>query len=486
MSTPFRVRFAPSPTGTLHVGGIRSALFNWLWAKHTGGTFILRIEDTDRNRLVDGALEQINDSLEALGIVPDEGPRQGGEYGPYIQSERRDLYRTHSEQLLATGALYRCWCSPERLTKLREEAQKRGVAFKYDRHCLVPANQGKASEPHVLRFRIPDQPETIAWDDAVRGRLEFKLADLDDFVAIKADGFPTYQFANVIDDHLMEISHVLRADEWIPSTPKHLLLFQALGWDPPVYAHLPAVLGPTGGKKLSKRDGAQSVQEYIDEGYLPAALRSFLATLGWNDGTTDEVYPTDTLIQRFTLDRIQKSPAKFDKERLTWVNGFMIRHMPLSELLSHCGPFWPEAAQDTDDSYRLRVLGLVQDRLKFLSELPDLTDFFFADPTPANVKANLPLKKAGTATVADWLEASIKTIQDYLPDQSFHADTLEHHFRGEVAAKLSLDKHVGPLFMTLRVSLTGKTATPGLFETMAVLGRDTSLRRLEAARKTLS
>ncbi|MDF2461654.1 MAG: glutamate--tRNA ligase, partial [Candidatus Saccharibacteria bacterium] len=314
-----RVRFAPSPTGMLHIGGMRSALFNWLWARHTGGTFVLRIEDTDRNRLVEGALEQILAAHEALGITPDESPQHEGEYGPYIQSQRQDIYDDHAEQLLGTGALYRCWCSPERLTELREAAQNEGKAFKYDRHCLT--NPGDASKPHVLRFRIPDAPKTISWDDAVRGKLEFELETLDDFVALKADGFPTYQFANVVDDHLMKITHVLRADEWIPSTPKHLLLFQAFNWEPPVYAHLPAVQGATGGKKLSKRDGAQSVQEYLDEGYLPEALRSYLATLGWNDGTTDEVYATDTLVERFTLDRIQKSPARLDKERLTWVNG---------------------------------------------------------------------------------------------------------------------------------------------------------------------
>jgi glutamyl-tRNA synthetase len=482
---PVRVRFAPSPTGFLHVGGVRSALFNWLWARHNGGVSVLRVEDTDRARLVEGAVDQINDSLEALGITPDEGPRQGGDYGPYVQSERQDIYREHAATLLESGALYRCWCSPERLAELRTAAQKAGTAFKYDRHCLVAANQGKESESHVLRFRIPEAPASIGWDDAVRGHLEFKLVDLDDFVAIKADGFPTYQFANVVDDHLMAISHVLRADEWIPSTPKHLLLFAAFGWDAPIYAHLPAVQGPTGGKKLSKRDGAQSVQEYLDEGYLPEALMSFLSSLGWNDGTTQEVYTPTELIEKFSLDRVQKSPARFDRERLTWMNGLLIRQMPLDELLERASAFWPTAGADTGEDLRLGVLALVQERLKFLSELPELTSFFFADPDTAEVVKNLPLQKADAEAIKTWLEAAAHALSDHFTDEdSFGPDQLEHYFRTKLAPHLGIEK-VGPFFMTLRVAITGQTATPGLFETMSVLGRTAVVRRLESALKAL-
>lgn len=470
MSNPVRVRFAPSPTGYLHVGSIRSGLFNWLWAKHNGGTYVLRIEDTDRARLVEGALEQILATHDALGITPDEGPQQGGDFGPYLQSERLDIYREHAEMLVTSGALYPCWCSPERLTALREQAQASGVAFKYDRHCLVSANQRSLDEPHVLRFRIPDEPTTVAWDDAVRGLLEFKTADLDDFVALKADGYPTYHFANVVDDHLMHISHVLRADEWIPSTPKHLLLFAAFGWEAPIYAHLPAVLGPGGNKKLSKRDGAQSVQEYIDEGYLPEALRSFLATLGWNDGTTQEVYSTDELITKFTLERIQKSPAKLDRERLTWVNGLMIRQLTPEQLLARCEGFWSEIAKDATDPYRLRVLGLVQDRLKILSELPELTDFFFATPT---LQHDLLIKQLDTEAAITTLEAVIAALP---------SDWTETNL--EAAIRPLVDKlgfKTGQVFGLIRVAVTGKTAAPGLFETLAVLGREVTSRRLQAA-----
>ncbi len=467
---PVRVRFAPSPTGHLHVGSIRSSLFNWLWARHTGGTFVLRLEDTDRTRFVEDAEAQILDSHDALGITPDEGPRQGGKYGPYRQSERLDLYREHAEKLVKEGSLYRCWCSPERLDGLRHEAQKTGIAFKYDRHCLKVENQGKDSEPHVLRFRIPDSPESIGWDDAVRDRLDFKLVDLDDFVAIKADGYPTYHFANVVDDHLMEISHVLRADEWVPSTPKHLLLFAAFGWEPPIYGHLPAVQGPDGKKKLSKRDGAQSVQEYIDEGYLPEALRSFLASLGWNDGTTDEVYATDTLIERFTLDRVQKSPAKFDKDRLTWINGKMIRDMPLEELESRCKPFWPAKASDSPETYRRAVLGLVQERLKTLGELPELTSFFFSDP---KFSPDLLVdKKLEADTAKAWLPQIIETLEA----SDFSHDDLETRLRALV---VKLETSPGILFSLIRRIVTGSGVAPGIFETLHVLGKERSLSRLK-------
>jgi len=473
---PVRVRFAPSPTGVLHIGGMRSALFNWLWARHSHGTYILRIEDTDRARLVEGSIDQIYASHDALGITPDEGPVQGGPLGPYVQSERQEqgIYADHAEQLLATGAIYRCWCSPERLTKLREEAQAHGMAFKYDRHCLIPENQKSISEPHVLRFRIPEKPAVIGWDDAVRGHLEFRAEDLDDFVTIKADGFPTYQFANVVDDHLMEISHVLRADEWLPSTPKHLLLYAAFDWEPPVFAHLPAVQGPTGGKKLSKREGARSVQEYVNEGYLPEALRSYLATLGWNDGTTQEIYTTPELVLGFTLDRIQKSPARFNLERLNWVNGKVIRDLwktDPDELLKQCELFWPEAAGSATAKYKRGVLSLVQDRLTKLSDLPELTEFFFSDPQidPAMLTRQLDAPTASRAL------STLQAALTALPAGEWTEEKLESTIR-PLTEQLGLK--TGHFFGLIRVALTGRTAAPGLFETMVVLGKERSISRL--------
>jgi glutamyl-tRNA synthetase len=465
MDTPakVRVRFAPSPTGFIHLGGIRSALFNYLYAKKNNGIFILRLEDTDRDRFVPEAEVHLIESLKWLGIGPDEGV--GGDdsgFGPYIQSERLDIYKNHSTELVKKGSLYPCWCSPERLTELRATAQKEHQAFKYDRYCLT--HPGDIKQPHVLRFLIPEN-QTVSWDDVVRGHLEFNTNDLDDFVAIKSDRFPTYQFANVVDDHEMKISHVLRADEWLPSTPKHLLLYQAFGWEPPLFAHLPAVVPPGGGKKLSKRHGAKSALEMRDEGYLQEAILNFLALLGWNegDGSTKEIYSKDELIAAFSLERVQKSPAVFDLERLNWMNGMHIRAMDPDELFGRCKPFWPIEAADAPDDYRKQVLALVQDRLKVLGELPEFTDFFFADP-------NITLPIENHEAVAAALEK--------LRDIEFTHGALETTLRS-LAEELSLKP--GELFKPLRLAITGKTAAPGLFETMSVLGKEVVLLRLESA-----
>jgi glutamyl-tRNA synthetase len=484
MSTPARVRFAPSPTGYLHIGSIRSGLFNYLWAHHTGGKFVLRIEDTDRARLVPDAIDQITQSLVSLGIPPDEGPTQGGAFGPYIQSERMDTYHEYAERLLASGHLYRCWCSPERLADLRTAAQKAGHAFKYDRYCLNPANFKSLEAVHVLRFKIPQTPATISWIDAVRGTMEFKISELDDFVAMKSDGYPTYHFANVIDDHLMEITHVLRADEWLPSTPKHLLMFAAYGWQPPTYAHLPPVQGPDGKKKLSKRDGAQSVGEYIADGYLPEALMSFLASLGWNDGTTQEIYSPTELIEKFELERIQKSPAMFDKDRLTWINGKLIREMPIDQLIKRSKSFWPPEAATHPAQYQQRVLVLVQERLKFLAELPELTRFFFATPI---IPPELLQKAVGSFTTKAEAQTGLNAVIDALEHlSSFEAETIERAAsaveeqitRDAAGARQNSRKQ---LYGLMRVLLTGQPSSPPLFQMVDVLGKDETLLRLKAA-----
>ena len=466
---PLRVRFAPSPTGIPHLGNIRSALFNYLIAKHSGGSFVLRFEDTDRERFVPEAAASISGSLDWLGINPDEGMMpdgsQKGEFGPYIQSERLDIYRRHADELIANQALYPCWCSPERLDGLRKDAQKSGVAFKYDRYCLD--HPQSLDQPHVLRFFIPTDPAVVAWDDIVKGRVEFHTADLDDFVAVKSDGFPTYHFAVVVDDHLMQISHVLRGDEWIPSTPKHLLLFLAFGWTAPEFVHLPQVLGPDKAK-LSKRHGAKPALDYRDEGYLPEAVVNFLATLGWNDGSTQEIFSREDLVKAFTLERVQKSPAVFDSERLEWINGLYIRQMAPVALLKRCEGFWPDTAMDYDSDYRLSVLKLVQERLKYLGELGELTDFFFNDPA-----VDLGLVKGFTNAEA---RAHLKALFTLLDGCVWTHEAIETALRGYVEQH---DLKTGQLFGLVRVAITGRTAAPGLFETMLVLGKVSVLRRLQ-------
>ncbi len=474
MKSKVRVRFAPSPTGFLNLGGVRSALFNWLYAQKHDGAFLLRLEDTDRARFVPGAAEQIQDSLSWLGLTWGEGVTVGGPFAPYLQSERLDIYRKYADELVKKGSLYPCWCSPERLDGLRHQAQVDKIAFKYDRHCLT--HPGESNEPHVLRFRIPNEPASVTWRDAVKDTVSFSLTDLDDFVCLKSDGFPTYHLANVIDDRLMEISHILRADEWLASTPKHILLYQAFGWDVPMFAHLPAVLGKDKSKKLSKRHGAKPVLEYRDEGYLPDAVINFLAGLGWNegDGSTKEIYTRKELIEAFTLERIQKSPAVFDEERLLWLNGMYIRSLPLEGLLRLSEGFWPPESQEAPSTYRVAVLELVRERLKLLSELPELTGFFFADPDPAKCQKQLQDNNASLLTITKAIEA-LEQIQ-------FDHAHLETTLR-TLADKLEIKP--GQLFGVLRVATTGRTAAPGIFETLAVLGSERVIGRLKAVEALL-
>ncbi len=425
---------------------------------------MLRLEDTDRERFVPAAVEQIKQSHDWLGLTPDETT---------VQSERLGIYNQYAQELVKSGALYPCWCTPERLDDLRKQAQAAKKPFKYDRYCLN--HPGDIKVPHVLRFKIPEDPTEVSWQDAVRDRLAFKSSELDDFVAIKSDGYPTYNFANVVDDHTMEITHVLRAEEFLPSTPKHILLYHAFDWEPPVFAHLPQVFGPDG-TKLSKRHGAKSVLEYRDEGYLPDAVINFMAGLGWNEGegSTKEIYSRQELIKSFSLERIQKSPAVFDEERLNWLNGIYIRAQSLNELAKAADPFWPKDAQKFDEKYKQAVLGLIQERLKFLAEIPELTDFFFVDPNPKDVK----LAKLGPGELRQYLEETAPVLQK----TKFDHDSLEAALRG-LADQLKVKP--GSLFTALRVAITGKTAAPGLFETMTVLGQEVTLRRLEAVLSVL-
>ncbi|MGE5558598.1 MAG: glutamate--tRNA ligase [Bacillota bacterium] len=484
-----RVRFAPSPTGYLHIGNVRSAMYGFLYARATGGDFLLRIEDTDRSRLVPDAVDVIMESLRWLGIDWDEGPDKGGPCGPYVQSERLPLYHEYANKLVAQGKAYKCFCTPERLDGLRKAQEAAKKATGYDRRCrdLALAEQGEYERqglPFVIRFKMPMRG-TIVYRDLLRGESSVESGTLDDFVLIKSDGFPTYHMASIVDDHLMEITHVLRGAEWIPSTPRHALLYQAFGWEPPVFCHLPLILSPAGGK-LSKRDGAVTILEYRDRGYLPEAVFNFLLLLGWNADSATEIFDDrEKLIEIFDIKRINASPAAFSPEKLDWFNGVYIRKLPLEELAQRCLPFLQSSgligkpAQDKEYRYLIRILPLVRERMKLLTDIPDLTGYFFRDEVTIENPPDLIPKhteKAGVVTVLDQAADRLGGLAD------FSEPALEDELR---ALTEELKLTTGQVFMPLRVAVTGRTASPGLFETLAAVGKERVVKRLKNALKVL-
>ena len=473
-----RTRFAPSPTGALHLGAVRTALFAWLFARHNGGDFVLRIEDTDQNREVAGASEVIMETLNWLGLSWDEGPNVGGDLGPYFQSKRLELYKKYSDILIEQGKAYRCWCSPERLNNLRQEAQANKVAFKYDRHCLN--NPGDPTQPHVVRILIPDG-EPISWHDLIKGNISFERKDIDDFVGLKSDGFPTYHLANVIDDHLMQITHVIRSDEWLSSTPKHIILYEAFGWPKPFFAHTPNVLGSDGRLKLSKRRGAKSVLQYREEGYLQSALINLMATLGWNDGTEQEVYSVDELIDKFTLERVQKSPAVLDEKRLLWLDGAHIRSLNQDELYKHAKNFLPKTAANYPQQYQKDVLAITQERLKYFSEIPELTNYFFDEPNIdlSLIDNNKQLKKFSYSELADLLKKSL----DELTSTEWQTDKIQATLNNLLE---TTGQKPGVLFSLIRVAVSWSPSSPGLADTLNVLGNETSISRIQKTIEALN
>ncbi|MEM6997898.1 MAG: glutamate--tRNA ligase [Patescibacteria group bacterium] len=463
-----RTRFAPSPTGMLHIGGLRTTLFSWLWARKNGGEFILRLEDTDQERVVEGAREQIMDSIAWLGMNWDFGPdKPSPEFGSCVQSERKDDYIKFIQPLLDSGVAYHDWTSTDDLAAMREQAQaeKRPFVFRKSMATLEGPEGGS-----VIRIAIPDDL-TISWDDAVRGTQEWSGKDIGDFVAIKSDGYPTYQFANVVDDHLMGITDVIRADEWLSSTPKHLYLFDQLGWQRPTYVHVPPILGPDGKKKLSKRDGAKNAADYAEEGYLPDAVINFLALLGWNPGTEQEVFTREQLIEAFDISKIQKSGARFDPVKLDWMNGMHIRALSAASRYEHSSEWWPEAATSYDDSYRQSVLELVHERLKKWSELPMLSSFFFEKPEPLGQDKIVKETKFMPEEQGQLISDTLKLLQD----SDFSEEDLEKRLYGYAKDN---DLKVGKYFMLIRLVVTGSTFSPGLFETLHVIGKDEVLARL--------
>ena len=522
-----RTRFAPSPTGFLHVGGIRTALFAFLVARQAAeGVFVLRLEDTDRKRLVPGSKEHLIASLKTIGIDYDEGPDIGGPCGPYIQSERLDRYRKWAQKLIDKGLAYADPYTPEQMQAFRDEAQANKKAFLYRNHR--PENPPAWDGTQPLRFK--STPKSYTYHDEVMGDITTSPEVIDDIILIKSDGYPTYNFAHIIDDTEMEITHVIRGQEFISSMPNFLALYEALGFDMtpsnervtvggatpaseeikdfseegvdrlagpapsdlrensgiifddgsgerltlPVFAHMPHIMNEQGNKKLGKRDGAKDVLDYIRDGYLPETLMSFIATLGWNDGTEQEIFTKQELIEKFSLNRIQRSGARFDEKRLLWMNGHFIRELSLEELYDRVEFFWPEAAKKAPESYRKQVLALAQDRLKTFRDLPGLTGFFFEEPARDDslFATNKQLKKLSpeeTSHLLEIVKTKFESLETWTPESI--QDCLNQLL--EITGQKP-----GILFSLIRIVTTWAPFSPQLDDTLALLGKETTLRRL--------
>jgi glutamyl-tRNA synthetase len=494
-----RVRFAPSPTGSLHVGGGRTVLFNWLFAKGEAqrlgfdGTMILRIEDTDRNRFVEGATEGIFEILHWFGLDWDEGADVGGPHGPYIQSERLALYQQGAQELIDNGLAYRCFCTPERLQQLREEQRQKGLPPGYDRHCrYLPKEEIDAKlaagEGFVVRFAMPREGTTEVYD-LIRGESTFQNANLEDLVLLKSDGYPTYHLANVIDDHDMQITHIMRGEEWIPTAPVHIRLYKAFGWEAPAFAHMPLILAPGGGK-LSKRHGSTAMEEFRAQGYLPEALMNYLALLGWSfDGTT-EIFSKADLLEKWSLERVSPSPATFDYDKLRWFNQQYINHiLTLDELTARVAPFLIAAGLATDaaadpgsaEFARVReVTAVLKDRLVLLSDAPDLMSFFLKNELDPYDASLLVPKKSTPEQALAGLRGALAV---------FEGGTVADQAATEIALRAlaeQLGLKAGQLFMPIRVAVTGRTESPGLFETLEVIGDDRVRARIRTAIELLS
>ena len=466
-----RTRFAPSPTGYVHVGTLRTALFSWLVARQNNAKFILRIEDTDKSREVRGSIEHIIKSLRQIGLDYDEGPDIGGQFGPYRQSERLDIYKEWAMKLVNKGRAYREIYSEEELNNFRAEAKKLKEPFLY-RNYRPKQLQGYA-QGHALRFK--SNPKEYVYRDLVLGELKTSKEAVDDFIILKSDGYPTYNFAHIIDDYLMEISHIMRSSEFLASVPKFLNLYEALDIDPPKLATVPAILGPDGKKKLSKRDNAKDVLDYLNDGYLKEALISFMATLGWNDGTEQEIFSIKELIQKFSIEHIQKSPANFDEKRLLYINGHLIRKLPLDTLYGLSKPFWPKEAQAFSPEYQKRILALLQERLKYLKEIDRLSRFFFIDPD-VDLSLITQDKKLFQLSSAE-LTNLLATSKQVLLKSSFATDDLRTRLNNLM---IELNQKPTVLFSLIRIATTQSPASPELFGTLNVLGKEKTIKRIES------
>ncbi len=480
MNHPIRVRFAPSPTGYLHVGSLRTALYNYLFARKLGGTFILRIEDTDRARFVPGATESLIATLAWTGLRYDEGPDVGGPHGPYLQSERTSLYLDAADRLIASGHAYPCFCTPARLEEMRKSQAKAKLDPRYDRTCLHPTpgevvQKMAAGTPYVIRLRVPDD-EIVAVDDLVRGEVEFSTIQIDDQVLLKSDGFPTYHLANVVDDQMMGVTHVIRGEEWLSSTPKHFLLYRFLGYEPPRFAHLPLLLNADR-SKLSKRQGDVAAEDFRAQGYYPEALINFVAFLGWNPGDERELFSLDELVEAFSLERVGKSGAIFNGEKLRWFQAAWLRRRSTATLVEELRPLLQEKGWNGDDDDHLgRVIDLMRERIEFIRQVPENAPYFFADPSTYD-----------PATVAKrWTPDSATFLLRLLPRlealETFDAPSIETVTRSlaeEAGVKIQALVH------PLRLAISGVGGGPGLFEMMELLGSETCARRIRRGTETL-
>jgi glutamyl-tRNA synthetase len=467
-------RFAPSPTGMLHIGGVRTALFDYLAAKSTGGRFILRIEDTDRERFVEGAIEQIHAGLSWLGIEHD------GEV--VAQSERLPIYQEHAHKLVAEQKAYKCFCTSERLKELKEKQEKEGKPPVYDRECLSLteeeiAKKEQAGEKYVIRFKIPETPAKVSWKDRIKGKVEFTTNILEDFIILKSDSWPTYNFANVVDDHDMKIGLVIRGDEFVPSTPKHILLYLALGWEPVNFAHVPVIVGADN-KKLSKRNGDTSVEEYRKKGYLPEALINFLAFLGWNPGTTEEIFSLQELEKKFSIDRVGKAPAVFDIERLNYLNGVYIRNLSTTDLSTKLQEFDNKYSKTNKDLF-LKSLEVEKSRLKTLADFREIFDSYLEmlvyDP------AQLVFKKSNPVDTKRALEMAAKRLEETEWSEKNPEDF--NQILADIVSELKLGN--GDVFWPIRVALSGLERSASPSELLWALGKDESVARIAAAREKL-
>jgi len=471
-----RVRFAPSPTGYLHVGGLRTALYNYLFARNTKGEFILRIEDTDRNRYVPGAVENLISTLSWAGIEYDEGPDKGGDYGPYKQSERLDIYKEHANLLIKNKKAYYCFCTTERLASLREEQQKKNVQSMYDKHCLglseeeIKNNLSKGL-PFVIRLNV-EPGEKIKFTDHIREEVEFSSDVIDDQVLIKTDKYPTYHLANVVDDHLMKITHVIRGEEWLSSTPKHVILYNAFGWEIPIFAHLPLLLNADR-SKLSKRQGDVAVEDYKNKGYLKEALVNFVALLGWTAGDDKEYYDIDELISKFSLDRVNKSGAVFNIEKLNWLNEEHLRKKTDGELLQILHLELKESKYsglDYSDEYLVNVIGVMRERVSFIKEIFEKGSYFFEEPRT--------FEEAGVKK--RWNIQSSEILKQYAEKiELITSPSREDYENALKETATHFNKGNGDVIHPLRLAVSGVSGGPGIFDILFIIGKEKTLSRIK-------